>query len=276
VWDSNGQIYGYGYDIFGQQLDSTGNPVGSEFRVSSGTPGARLSSRVAADANGNFVVAWLDYYGRDGDYTGVFARRFGDAAPCNPAPLTGCREQTLPRGVFRFKEAANPNLSRLAWQWMKGVETSRENLGDPLTDTDYALCVYDASADPQPIMTARAPAGGTCGAAGNIPCWRELSGAGPPVEYFDPPAASDGLLRVRLKPGAEGRARVIVGGRGAGLSLPDLPLAPPVTVQVQTSTGECWIATYEARIVANGNGVFRARPGSPSAAFLGASSAALD
>jgi cysteine-rich repeat protein len=215
---------------------------------------------VAADAGGNFVVAWLDYYVRDGNGTGVFARRFGAAGPCSPAPQTGCREQTAPRGAFRFREAADPARSRLVWLWSKGVETMPEDFGNPFADTDYALCVYDASADPQPIMSARAPAGGTCGAAA-IPCWRELGGPGPPVEYFDLLAASDGLMRVRLKPGAEGKARVIVGGRGAALSLPELPLAPPVTVQLQASSGECWTATYQAFITKNADGRFRARPG---------------
>jgi hypothetical protein len=217
----------------------------------------------------------LDYDDRDGNGRGVFARRFGDAGACSPAPLPECREQTAPRGAFRFREAADPNQSRLVWLWSKGVETAREDLGDPLTDTDYALCVYDASASPQPIMSALAPAGGTCGTPA-VPCWRELSGAGPPVEYFDPPADSDGLMRVRLKPAAEGKARVVVGGRGTGLSLPQLPLTAPVTVQLQASSGECWTAAYDARIIVNGNGVFRARPGSPSAAFLDASGAALD
>ncbi len=258
VWDSAAQYYAY--DVFGQQFDSSGIPVGAEFRVSSGTAGARLSPRVAADAGGNFVVAWLDYYDRDGSGTGVFARRFGDAGPCSPTPQTLCREQTAPRGTFRFREAANPNQSTLAWLWTKGVETTREDLGDPLTDTDYALCVYDASANPQPIMSARAPAGGTCGTAA-IPCWREIGGPGPPVEYYDSLATSDGLMRVRLKPGAEGKARVIVGGRGAALSLPELPLALPVTVQLQASTGECWTASYEAFVRMNADGTFRARPG---------------
>ncbi|MGH7896373.1 MAG: hypothetical protein ACREQQ_00350 [Candidatus Binatia bacterium] len=61
--------------IFGQRFDSTGDRTGSEFRVNSYTPGYQAEPAIAADADGNFVVVWTSF-GQDGDYAGVFGRRF--------------------------------------------------------------------------------------------------------------------------------------------------------------------------------------------------------
>jgi hypothetical protein len=47
-----------------------------------------------------------------------------------------------------------------------------------------------------------------------------------------------------LKSGIDGKAKIIVKGKGANVEMPTLPLAPPVTVQLQATTGECWEAVY--------------------------------
>jgi hypothetical protein len=251
--------------IVGRQFDTTGAPAGGEFEVTS--PGAFAEvwePDIAATGPNEFVVVWagLDDYTGDWD---VFAQRIGDAVACGAAPKTTCREQTAPRGVFRFTQATDIRRSRLAWRWAKGEETMPQDYGDPLTETDYALCVYDASADPQPILSAFAPAHAGCP---DVPCWRVLSGPGPTVEYIDAGTEfgrnnnPDGVRRVRLRPGAEGKAIVVVEGRGENLTLPGLPLTPPVTVQLQASNDECWTAVYNpAGVRANGDGRFRARPG---------------
>jgi hypothetical protein len=47
--------------VFGQFLGSAGNLVGPQFRVSIGVGPTQISPSVAASANGNFLVTWLDY-----------------------------------------------------------------------------------------------------------------------------------------------------------------------------------------------------------------------
>jgi hypothetical protein len=47
-----------------------------------------------------------------------------------------------------------------------------------------------------------------------------------------------------LKPGREGKAKIIVKGRGKNLALPTLPLNLPLRVQLQADSGACWEATY--------------------------------
>lgn len=84
VWKSIGQD-GSGGGIYAQRYDSSGNPVGSEFRVNSFTNGDQKDPIVAIDAAGNFVVAWIDtgrpYLinnppGKTTDESGIYARRF--------------------------------------------------------------------------------------------------------------------------------------------------------------------------------------------------------
>jgi hypothetical protein len=79
VWDSYGQDGDRG-GIFGQRFDSTGSALGSEFQVNTYTTSEQgyRSVALASDPAGNFMVAW-DSYGQDGDWTGVFARRFDSA-----------------------------------------------------------------------------------------------------------------------------------------------------------------------------------------------------
>jgi hypothetical protein len=260
----------------GQQFDGSGGLIGGEFFVNPDASQDHESraTKVAADATGDFVVVWMGEYESDGYGFGVFAQRFGTPGPCHFAPKTGCREETVSRrGLFRFKESTNPKRSKLLWRWVKGQATATEDFGDPFTDTDYALCVYDASGGAQPVQALVAEAGGTCGSG---PCWRHLSGSGPsqPIEYFDRPTESgtgtnpDGVRRIGLRPGADGKAQVRVEARGVNLGLPDLPLAQPVVVQLQASNGECWTSSFDAFVQENAGTAFRARSGSPSGAFV--------
>ena len=53
-------------------------PVGSEFQVNSYTTSAQTYPAVAADAEGNFVVAWTSSL-QDGYYDGIFAQRYDRA-----------------------------------------------------------------------------------------------------------------------------------------------------------------------------------------------------
>ena len=59
---------------------------------------------------------------------------------------------------------------------------------------------------------------------------------------------TDPIGMVKLRPGAEGRARIDYLFRGANLALPTMPLDQDTTVTVQAvnSIGECWSAQYSA------------------------------
>jgi hypothetical protein len=79
VWWSLGQD-GDDYGIYGQRADSTGNPVGTEFKVNTNTTDAQRDASVAMDNSGSFVVVWSSL-GQDGDSWGVYGQRYDSLGP---------------------------------------------------------------------------------------------------------------------------------------------------------------------------------------------------
>jgi hypothetical protein len=101
------------------------------------------------------------------------------------------------------------------------------------------MAVYDETGGaPHLQLSANAPAGGTCGTR---PCWAENSAG---FKYANKAATPDGLIKIALRAGEEGSAKISVKGKGVNLPVPALPLTPPVTAQLQASNGTCWDAVY--------------------------------
>ena len=73
VWAGNLQD-GSGRGILGQRYDSSGAPLGPEFRVNSYTTGDQYGPVVAVSATGSFIVAWQSI-GQDGSLQGAFGQR---------------------------------------------------------------------------------------------------------------------------------------------------------------------------------------------------------
>ena len=57
TWQSNNQD-GSGFGVYGQILDSTGNKLGSEFKINTFTLNSQSNPSVASLINTNFVVVW--------------------------------------------------------------------------------------------------------------------------------------------------------------------------------------------------------------------------
>jgi len=80
VWESYGQNGAFG-SIVARRLGPDGAPLGGELVVSSSTSEARYTPVVAADADGGFIVVWVDG-SEDGSYSDIRARRYAaDATP---------------------------------------------------------------------------------------------------------------------------------------------------------------------------------------------------
>ncbi len=54
------------------------------------------------------------------------------------------------------------------------------------------------------------------------------------------------MKKVVLKAGAAGKAKLQVAAAGGNVPVPTLPLTMPVRVQLRSSAGGCWDATYRA------------------------------
>ena len=83
VWSSADQD-GSETGVFGQRFASSGDPLGSEFRVNAYTSHAQDAPTVAMDGSGNVVVAWQSFV-QDGDGPGIYAQRYAASG----APLGG-------------------------------------------------------------------------------------------------------------------------------------------------------------------------------------------
>ena len=157
--------------------------------------------------------------------------------PCPAAPRSDCRPG-LRAGSSRLtmSRGAGAENARLAWKWGGGAATSAEDFGDPLTDTSFTVCVYDGSGEV--LVEAQVPSGDACSG-----CWK---GATSGFAFRSTTGEPSGISAVRLEPGDDLRASVSVGGRGARLRVPELPVdAFPLTVALESSDGGCWQSRFE-------------------------------
>lgn len=179
----------------------------------------------SADGQNLYLVDFAD------DTVSVFAR----GAACSATPLGTCAMATGARLTIK---APGVDARRLvSWKWKSADEPM---LGDPVTTSRQALCLYDASVAPQPLIDAIAPPGGTCRGK---PCWQPI---GTGFKYSDGARTPDGLQRLKIvaKPGK--RSTVVVKAKGGAMSPFGLPLTMPVVVQLQSSDAGCVEATFMA------------------------------
>jgi hypothetical protein len=117
--------------------------------------------------------------------------------------------------------------------------TSAADFTDPTGSGAILFCMYEEGAL---VFEAGAPSG---------EAWRTIgkASAGRGYKYTSSSATPDGVRKMQLKAGAQGKAKVIVslgGGQldAAPLGAPSLPVSLPLTVQVQADEGACWQAAY--------------------------------
>jgi len=87
---------GVGDRVYAQRYDAAGLPLGSEFQVHVATLGIQFEPSVDMDDDGDFVIIWGD---DDGDYTGVYARRFDSQG--NPVAPAFLANSTATSSQFR-------------------------------------------------------------------------------------------------------------------------------------------------------------------------------
>ncbi len=183
---------------------------------------------------------------------------------CVATPAVGCHATVAPRGSsLVLRDRPVDTSDRITWKW-RGQATTETDVGDPTTTDAYTLCLFDESGSaPSLVFRASAPAGGTCG---NASCWRRVESGGSlkRFKYSDRDRTPDGLATMSVAPGTDGRAKIVVGGRGILLSsrpagLPSPPVDLPLRAQLLRGGGACWEATYSSA------GVRRNQPGLTSA-----------
>lgn len=118
----------------------------------------------------------------------------------------------------------------MRWEWRKGQATSVADFGDPVHETEYALCLYAGTTASAVAELLVPPSPSRWGAAR-----RGFNDA-------DAAAASAGVRKISLQASSRDRARAALRARGAELPPLDIAngLPTPVVVQlVNSDTGAC-------------------------------------
>ena len=163
------------------------------------------------------------------------------AGGCASAPRTTCRLPVLTDGAsVVIRNRTDDERDHIVWKWRRGTATAMDDFGDPVVTDAYGLCIFDElSGTPSLLLASTVPAGGTCNSR---PCWTAV-GTGR-FKYRNGKTDPDGITKILLNAGEDGRARIVVKGKGPLLGLPTLPLPLPARVQLQAENGQCWEATY--------------------------------
>ena len=124
------------------------------------------------------------------------------------------------------------------------VERRRDHLpelGNPLTTTRYSLCIWDGrSGTPTLVTHADVAAGAGWTTKGTTR-----------VNYKDSHALQDGVSKIALRVGADGKAQASLQAKGVEVPVPTaaslsvrFEANPAVTVQLISSIGTCWQSTF--------------------------------
>jgi len=175
------------------------------------------------------------------------------ALDCPSTPSLTCHAQTRPHASrLRVTDAAGTARDAIAWKLERAEATTMATFGDPTASTGYLLCVYGtAGAAPTAVLEAAIPSAAECG----VPdCWRTRASSG--YRYR---STTSGKIQVNLTAKAGELGDVSVTAKGVASFVPALPLPqdPSVTVQLRSSHGQCWGATFSAAASRNDAGLFK-------------------
>jgi hypothetical protein len=159
-------------------------------------------------------------------------------AGCGPTPANGCIASE--KGVLLVSEKT-ASKEKLKISLKKLLPTvTQSQFGNPISGTTiYKICVYDSSNQLSGEYTV-ARAGDLCD---GLSCWSAVKDTG--YKYTDKSAAADGILKMTLSGGDQGKGKVsVIGKNGTG----KMPLGvaaaltgdTSVTVQLLTSDAACF------------------------------------
>jgi hypothetical protein len=118
AWSGFAQSGGAGWDVYAQRYTAAGAKAGGEFRVNGTTAGDQQYASVAADALGNFVVAWTTD-GQDGSGTAVCARRYSSQGIARSAEF---RVNSFTTGNQQYARVASDHAGDFVVAWASAGE----------------------------------------------------------------------------------------------------------------------------------------------------------
>jgi PKD repeat protein len=202
--------------------DPDGNIVSYDWNFGDGNTGTGPSPTHVYDATGAYFVT-LTVTDNEGnlDWDGTAA-----VIGFSSAPEEGCRDSGKQSVSLKSKKG------KFNWKWKKGAATAKADFGNPLTVTDYQVCLFDSVANElAPAFCVVVPAGAD---------WKEKKKG----FLFKSKTGVEGITKIELKAGEAGKAKIKV--KGKHMALPELPLShdPNVVVQISNEAGVCWESRF--------------------------------
>ena len=160
----------------------------------------------------------------------------GSTPACQPPPARGSH-----LSLKDFNGLRDLSNDRMVWKWRSSSDVAMSDFGDPLSISEWYLCILDTNGALPFQLGTITRAAGICPRG---PCWTSTTSK---YEYKDTVVASDGMFDLRLSPGTAGKGKIFASLRGLGLgqNVPALPLPAPAIVRLKRSDGpQCWEATF--------------------------------
>jgi hypothetical protein len=160
------------------------------------------------------------------------------------------------KGSLKIRNSTNDTQDSVKFKWGNGESTDPIEFGNPFTTTSQSVCIWTGAEESrmEKAYEVTIPPGGQC--AGKA-CWKSMNDG---YRFRDKDATNGGIRKLLIKGGDAGRARIVVQGKGPGLTVGSLPLAPADGVaRVQIRNEEtCWEANFSS-ISQNDSSKFTAR-----------------
>lgn len=167
TWQSYSQDSSGIYTVHGQLFDSSGNPDGDEFQLSSNSSYNQSNGAVASLPSDRFVALWSSYE-QDGSGWGVYGQRFEVTAGGGGGGSGSLVEQFVTR-FYQQCLLREPDSGGLAY-WVAELESGRKSGADVargfihstefvnrnVNNTDYVTILYRAFFDREPDVAGYA------------------------------------------------------------------------------------------------------------------------
>jgi hypothetical protein len=208
-----------------------GSPLDAAVDASTNSFGSDLD--VVGDLDGNGTVDL--FVGGPDDRAFTVLLEAPEQVHCPVTPATGCLGAA--RGSLIVGDRAGDNRDFIKWKWDKGAYFAQGDLGDPNTDTSYALCIYDTIAS-APAVAAEMLITPNDG-------WEVVAPKG--LLFGETAGRVAGLRQIIVRTGDPGRSSIRARASGPYMPLPTpfsgtqlFAADPAVTVQLVNADGTCW------------------------------------
>jgi cysteine-rich repeat protein len=156
-------------------------------------------------------------------------------------PIAGCMHtpkvqacRSAGRSTLELTASGAAGMDALTWNWSRGESTSQADFADPRAAATYTFCLFAGTSSALIAEAVIAP---------DAQRWTQTGSTG--FTFRDRSGAADGVRRVRLESSMANRTSILLGAKAGDLARASLPLAEPITAQLENSAASlCWGASY--------------------------------